>query len=65
MEVLELLSSIWERFKSLKAILMITIWNVCASVTKTLDDSIFPNRLALDQLILIDKTSFRPAQLNQ
>ena len=35
------------------------------SVTKTLDDSIYPNRPALDQLILIEKTSFRPGQLDQ
>ena len=35
------------------------------SVTKTLDDPIFPNRPALDQLNLIEKTIFRPAQLDQ
>ena len=35
------------------------------SVTKTLYASIFPNRPALDQLNLIEKTSFRLAQLDQ
>ena len=35
------------------------------SATKTLDDSIFLHRPALDQLNLIKKTSIRPAELDQ